>query len=122
MQTETIIYHNPKCGTSRKVLGMLRDAGITPTVIEYLRTPPSRQELASLLQRMGKTPRDLLRRKETLFDELGLGDPTKSDDSLMDALQDNPILMERPIVVTPRGVSLCRPAEEVLALIDQEPA
>jgi arsenate reductase (glutaredoxin) len=117
MPTETIIYHNPNCGTSRKVLGMLRDAGMEPKVIEYLKTPPSRAELLSLLDRMGKTPRQILRRKGTPYDELGLDDASKSDDSLIDAILAHPILMERPVVVTPRGVRLCRPAEEVAALI-----
>jgi arsenate reductase (glutaredoxin) len=114
---ETIIYHNPNCGTSRKVLGMLRDAGLEPTVIEYLKTPPTRAELVSLLVRMGKTPRQILRRKGTPFDELGLDDPAKSDDSLIDAILAHPILLERPVVVTPLCVRLCRPAEEVAALI-----
>src|SRR3954453_18308270 len=117
MPAETIIYHNPNCGTSRKVLGMLRDAGVEPTVIEYLKTPPSRMELLSLLDRMGKTPRQILRRKGTPHDELGLDDPTKTDDSLIDAILAHPILMERPVVVTPLGVRLCRPAEEVASLI-----
>jgi arsenate reductase len=117
MPEETIIYHNPKCGTSRKVLGMLRDAGMQPKVIEYLKTPPSRAELRSLLDRMGKTPRQILRRKGTPYEELGLDDPAKSDDSLIDAILAHPILMERPVVVTPRGVRLCHPADEVAALI-----
>ncbi|MEA2738636.1 MAG: hypothetical protein QOH05_1943 [Acetobacteraceae bacterium] len=116
--SETIIYHNPNCGTSRKVLGMLRDAGLQPTVIEYLKTPPSRAELVALLGRMGKTPRQILRRKGTPYEELGLDDPAKSDDSLIDAILAHPILLERPVVVTPRGVRLCRPAEEVASLID----
>jgi arsenate reductase len=117
MPAETIIYHNPNCGTSRKVLGMLRDAGLEPKVIEYLKTPPSRAELLSLLERMGKTPRQILRRKGTPYDELGLDDASKSDDSLIDAILAHPILMERPVVVSPRGVKLCRPADEVAALI-----
>jgi arsenate reductase (glutaredoxin) len=115
--SETIIYHNPNCGTSRKVLGMLRDAGLEPTVIEYLKTPPTRTELLSLLERMGKTPRQILRRKGAPFDELGLDDLAKSDDSLIDAILSHPILLERPVVVTKRGVRLCRPAEEVASLI-----
>jgi arsenate reductase (glutaredoxin) len=114
---ETIIYHNPNCGTSRKVLGMLRDAGLEPKVIEYLKTPPTREELVSLLSRMGKTPRQILRRKGTPYDELGLDDPAKSDDSLIDSILAHPILLERPVVVTGRGVRLCRPAEEVGGLI-----
>jgi arsenate reductase (glutaredoxin) len=117
MSAETIIYHNPNCGTSRKVLGMLRDAGLEPKVIEYLKSPPSRAELLSLLERMGKTPRQILRRKGTPYEELGLGDPAKSDDSLIDAILAHPILLERPVVLTPRGVRLCRPPEEVAALI-----
>jgi arsenate reductase (glutaredoxin) len=117
MPAETIIYHNPSCGTSRKVLGMLRDAGLEPKVIEYLKTPPSRAELVSLLERMGKTPRQILRRKGTPYDELGLNDAGKSDDSLIEAILAHPILMERPVVVTPRGVRLCRPADEVAELI-----
>ncbi len=113
----TIIYHNPACGTSRKVLGMLRDAGLRPTVIEYLKTPPTRDELVSLLARMGMTPRQILRRRGTPYDELGLDDPGKSDDSLIEAILAHPILMERPVVVTPRGVRLCRPAEQVRDLL-----
>jgi arsenate reductase len=114
---ETIIYHNPACNTSRKVLGLLRDAGLEPKVVEYLKTPPSRAELVSLLSRMGRTPRQILRRGGTPYDELGLDDATKSDDSLIDAILAHPILLERPIVVTPRGVRLCRPADEVQALL-----
>jgi len=112
-----IIYHNPNCSTSRKVLGMLRDAGLNPKVVEYLKTPPTRAELLSLLDRMGKTPRQILRRKGTPYDELGLDDPARTDDSLIDAILAHPILLERPIVVTPRGVRMCRPADEVASLI-----
>ena len=115
---DTIIYHNPNCGTSRKVLGLLREAGLEPEVIEYLKTPPSREDLVSLLARMGITPRQLLRRKGTPFEELGLDDPAKSDDSIINAIVSQPILMERPVVVTGRGVRLCRPAETVLELLD----
>jgi len=114
---ETIIYHNPACGTSRKVLGMLRDAGLQPKVVEYLKTPPSRDELVSLLGRMGLTPRQILRRRGTPYDELGLDDAGKSDDSLIEAILVHPILLERPVVVTARGVRLCRPAERVLDLL-----
>jgi arsenate reductase len=96
---------------------MLQQAGLEPRVIEYLKTPPTREELISLLARMGKTPRQILRRKGTPYDELGLDDPAKSDDSLIDAILAHPILLERPVVVTPRGVRLCRPAEEVVPLI-----
>jgi arsenate reductase len=117
MRNETIIYHNPNCGTSRKVLGMLREAGLEPTVIEYLKTPPSRAELIALLNQMGKTPRQILRRKGTPYDELGLDDVSRSDDALIDAILAHPILMERPVVVTSRGVRVCRPADEVLALL-----
>lgn len=91
--------------------------GCGQKVIEYLKTPPTREEMKSLLRRMNKTPRDILRRKGTLFDELGLGDPAKSDDDLLDALQEHPVLMERPVVVTPKGVRLCRPIEEVWPLM-----
>nr|WP_294525005.1 arsenate reductase (glutaredoxin) [uncultured Rhodopila sp.] len=113
----TVIYHNPACGTSRKVLGLLREAGLQPNVIEYLKTPPTRQELLALLARLGMTPRQILRRRGTPFDELGLGDAAKSDDSLIDAILAHPILLERPIVVTARGARLCRPAETVQELI-----
>ena len=112
-KSEVTIYHNPACSTSRKVLGMLREAGIEPRVVEYLKTPPSRTELLSLLRRMGIKPRELLRRRGTPYDELGLGDPAKSDDALIDAILAHPILMERPVVVGPRGVRLCRPVERL---------
>ncbi len=110
------IYHNPTCGTSRKVLGMLRDAGIEPHVVEYLKTPPSRAELKTLLTQLDMTPRALLRRKGGLFGELGLDDPAKDDETILDALQSHPILMERPIVASDRGTRVCRPAERVLEL------
>jgi arsenate reductase (glutaredoxin) len=116
--TGTIIYHNPSCGTSRKVLSILRDKGLQPTVIEYLKTPPTREELISLLDRMGKKPRQILRRKGTPYEELGLDNPAIPDDSLIDAILAHPILLERPVVVTPKGVRLCRPAEEVASLIE----
>ena len=118
MATGPTIYHNPNCGTSRKVLGMLRETGTEPRVIEYLKTPPTRAELTKLLADMGMTPRQLLRRKGTPFDELGLDDPAKSDDQLIDAILAHPILMERPVVVTGKGVRVCRPAERVLELLD----
>jgi arsenate reductase len=111
------IYHNPNCGTSRKVLGMLRESGDTPRVIEYLKTPPTRAELKELLTRMGMTPRQLLRRRGTPFDELGLDDPAKTDEQLIDAILAHPILMERPVVVTAKGVRVCRPAEKVMELL-----
>ncbi len=111
--TDVVIYHNPNCSTSRKVLGMLREAGTEPRIVEYLKTPPSRAELLDLLRRMQMTPRALLRRRGTPYDALGLGDPAKSGDALVDAMLAQPILIERPIVVGPRGVRLCRPVERV---------
>ena len=111
------IYHNPGCSTSRKVLGMLRQSGNEPKVIEYLKTPPSRAELKDLLKRMGMTPRQLLRRRGTPYDELGLADPAKTDDQLIDAILAHPILMERPVVVSDKGVRLCRPPEKVMELL-----
>jgi arsenate reductase len=111
------IYHNPSCGTSRKVLGMLRESGNAPRVIEYLKTPPTRAELKDLLSRLGYTPRQLLRRRGTPFDELGLNDPAKSDEQLIDAILAHPILMERPVVVSDKGVRVCRPAEKVMELL-----
>ena len=114
---DVVIYHNPKCSTSRKVLGMLRDAGVEPRVVEYLKTPPSRTELLDLLSRMEMTPRALLRRRGTPYDALGLDDPSKSDDTLVDAMLAEPVLIERPIVVGPRGVRLCRPVERVYEVL-----
>lgn len=111
---EVTIYHNPACGTSRNVLGLIRDRGIEPRVVEYRKTPPSRDELRSLIARMGIGVRDLLRRRGAPYDELGLDDPTLTDDELIDRMLEHPILIERPIVVTPLGVRLCRPAETVL--------
>ena len=112
-----IIYHNPNCGTSRKVLGMLRNSGHQPRVIEYLKTPPTKAELKGLLAKLGMTPRQLLRRRGTPFDELGLDDPAKTDEQLIDAILAHPILMERPIVVAGDRVRLCRPAEKVVDLL-----
>ncbi len=117
MTTGPVIYHNPNCGTSRKVLGILRETGNEPRVIEYLKTPPTRAELKAMLMKMGKTPRELLRRKGTLFDELNLADLAKSDEQLLDAILAHPILMERPVVVTNKGVRVCRPAETVMELL-----
>ena len=117
MATAPVIYHNPGCGTSRKVLGLLRDAGAEPRVIEYLKTPPTRAELEDLLTRMGMGPRQLIRRRGTPFDALGLGDPAKTDAQLIDAILAHPILMERPVVVTGKGVRVCRPAEKVMELL-----
>ena len=111
------IYHNPACGTSRNVLGLIRNSGEEPVIIEYLKTPPSRDELVSLIDRMGIPVRDLLRRKGTPYDELKLDDPALTDDQLIDAMMAHPILINRPIVVTPRGVKLCRPSEAVLDIL-----
>jgi arsenate reductase len=113
------IYHNPACGTSRNVLAMIRNSGIEPIVIEYLKTPPSRAELTDLALRIGVPLRDILRRKGTPFDELGLDNPALGDAALLDAIEQNPILINRPIVVTPLGVRLCRPSETVLELLDR---
>lgn len=111
------IYHNPACGTSRNVLGLIRNAGITPHIVEYLKTPPSREVLSDLIRRMGIPVRALLRRKGTPYDELGLDDPALTDDQLITAMLAQPILINRPIVVTPLGVRLCRPSETVLDLL-----
>ena len=113
------IYHNPACGTSRNTLGLIRNSGEEPTIIEYLKTPPSRPELVSLIDRMGISPRDLLRRKGTPYDDLGLDDLGLSDEALIDAMMAHPILINRPIVVTPIGVKLCRPSEVVLDILPQ---
>jgi len=115
--TDTVIYHNPSCSTSRKVLGMLRDAGAEPRIVEYLKAPPSRAELLDLLRGMEVTPRALLRRRGTPYDALGLADPSKSDEALVDAMLEHPILIERPIVKGPRGVRLCRPVERVYEVL-----
>jgi len=114
---DVIIYHNPDCGTSRNTLAMIRNAGIEPHVIEYLKTPPSRAMLTQLIQRMGISVRALLREKGTPYAELGLSDPALTDDQFLDAIMAHPILINRPIVVTPKGVKLCRPSEEVLDLL-----
>lgn len=111
------VYHNPSCGTSRNVLALIRDSGVEPTVIEYLKTPPSRDELLGLIGRMGISVRDLLRQKGTPYDELGLADPALSDNALIDAMMAHPILINRPIVVTPDAVMLCRPSETVLGIL-----
>ncbi len=111
------IYHNPNCGTSRTVLGMLRERGLDPEVVEYLKTPPGRVVLKDLLSKMRMTPRELLRRRGTPFDELGLDNPDLSDDALLDALEAHPILMERPIVVAPGGARVCRPADRLLEIL-----
>lgn len=111
------IYHNPKCSTSRNVLAMIRESGEEAVVIEYLKDPPSREKLKELLAAMGMRPRELLRRKGTPYDELGLDDPEWTDDQLIGLMVEHPILIERPIVVSPRGTKLCRPAETVRSLV-----
>jgi arsenate reductase (glutaredoxin) len=114
---DVIIYHNPDCGTSRNTLGMIRNAGIEPHVIEYLKTPPARPLLQQLIARMAIPVRALLREKGTPFQELGLGNPDLTDDDLLDAMMAHPVLINRPIVVTPLGVRLCRPSELVIDLL-----
>jgi arsenate reductase len=111
------IYHNPACGTSRNVLALIRNAGIEPTVIEYLKNPPDRATLESLIQRMGIRPRDLLREKGTPYAEPDLGAEHRTDAQLIDRMLEHPILINRPIVVTPWGVKLCRPSEAVLDIL-----
>lgn len=111
------IYHNPECGTSRNTLALIRDAGIEPTVIEYLKTPPDRGTLLNLLQRMSARPRAILREKGTPYAELGLGSPELTDEQLIEAMLAHPILINRPIVVIPLGAKLCRPSETVLDIL-----
>lgn len=112
------IYHNPDCGTSRNTLAMIRQSGVEPVVIEYLKTPPDRARLTALIAAMGIGVRGLLREKGTPYGELGLGDATLGDEALLDAMLANPILINRPIVETPKGTRLCRPSEAVLALLE----
>jgi arsenate reductase (glutaredoxin) len=119
MAVDIIIYHNPECGTSRNVLGLIRNAGIEPHVVEYLKTPPSRALLVELIDRAGTTPRDLLREKGTPYAELGLSETSLSDDALVDAMMAHPVLINRPLVVSPLGVKLCRPSEAVLNLLPE---
>ena len=114
---DVIIYHNPDCGTSRNTLGLIRNAGIEPHVIEYLKCPPSRAMLQALIARMGIAVRDLISVKGTPYHDLGLDDPSLTDDQLLDAMMARPILINRPIVVTPLGVKLCRPSEAVLDVL-----
>lgn len=111
------IYHNPKCGTSRNVLAMIRQSGEEPEVIEYLKTPPTRAELEALISAMDMPVRALLRKKGTPYDELGLDDSSLSDEALLDAMMEHPILINRPIVVTEKGTKLCRPSETVLDIL-----
>ena len=111
------IYHNPDCGTSRNTLAMIRQSGVEPEIIEYLKQPPSRENLIELMTRMGISPRDLLRQKGTPYDALELADPKWTDDELIDFMIAHPILINRPVVVTHKGVKLCRPSEEVLSIL-----
>ncbi|MCB8840791.1 arsenate reductase (glutaredoxin) [Aurantimonas sp. VKM B-3413] len=111
------IYHNPECGTSRNTLAMIRQSGEEPEVIEYLKTPPSRETLIELLDMMKMKPRDLLREKGTPYKELGLDDPKLNDEEILQAMMEHPILINRPIVVTDKGVRLCRPSEKVLEIL-----
>jgi arsenate reductase len=115
--TDIVIYHNPACGTSRNVLELIRNSGVEPHVIEYLKTPPSRALLVEMIDRAHMTPRDLLREKGTPYAELGLGNTVLTDDSLIDAMMAHPVLINRPLVVTPLGVKLCRPSEAVLDIL-----
>ena len=117
MTVDIIIYHNPECGTSRNTLALIRNAGIESHVVEYLKTPPSRAMLEQLIKRAGITPRDLLREKGTPFAELGLGDLSLDDSALIDAMMAHPVLINRPLVVSPLGVNLCRPSEAVLDIL-----
>lgn len=114
---DVIIYHNPDCGTSRNTLGLIRNAGVEPHIIEYLKTPPSRALLVQLIERAGLSARSILREKGTPYADLGLGDPELTDDALLDAMMAHPILINRPLVVSPKGVKLCRPSEAVLDLL-----
>lgn len=119
MPTDIIIYHNPECGTSRNALAMIRNAGIEPHVVEYLKTPPSRSLLESLLERAGMPAHALLRQKGTPYAELGLDNPALTEAELVDAMMAHPILINRPLVVSPLGVKLCRPSEAVLDLLPE---
>ena len=115
--SDVTIYHNPSCGTSRNTLALLRHAGIEPTVIEYLKAPPSKPQMRELLTAMGMSARELLRQKGTPYAELKLDDPKWTEDELLDAMQRDPVLINRPIVVTPLGTRLCRPSEAVLEIL-----
>ncbi|WP_066342319.1 arsenate reductase (glutaredoxin) [Azohydromonas lata] len=115
--TDVTIFHNPACGTSRNTLALIRHAGIEPTVVEYLKTPPSKEQLRELVAATGQGVRALLREKNTPYAELGLAAPKWSDEQLLDFIVRHPILMNRPLVVTPLGTKLCRPSEEVLELL-----
>ena len=113
----TTIFHNPRCSTSRNALALIQASGETPEVVEYLKTPPSREYLIELLNKMQMSPRELMRSKEAVFTELGLDNPEVSDDKLIDAMIDNPILINRPIVVTEKGAVLCRPLERIFEVL-----
>ncbi|MCY1166983.1 arsenate reductase (glutaredoxin) [Polaromonas sp.] len=113
------IYHNPKCGTSRNVLALIRNTGVEPEIIEYLKTPPTREKLKALAAQMGVPVRDVVRQKEALYKELGLDDAAVGDEALIDAMLANPVLINRPIVVTPLATRLCRPSEAVLDILPQ---
>lgn len=115
------IYHNPACGTSRNALAMIRASGVEPVIIEYLKTPPSRERLAELIAAMGLTPRQLLREKGTPYAELSLSDLSLTDEAILDAMMAHPILINRPIVETQKGTRLCRPSELVLQLLEAPP-
>lgn len=117
--TDITIYHNPKCGTSRNTLAMIRNSGAEPQVIEYLKTPPTREQLLTLIAASGLSVREVMRSKEALFTELGLADPARTDAELINAMLAHPILINRPIVVTPLGTRLCRPSELVLDILPQ---
>jgi len=114
------IYHNPNCGTSRNTLAMIREAGVEPEVIEYLKTPPSREKLVELISKMDISVRDLLRQKGTPYDELGLGEDKWTDDQLIDFMMEHPILINRPVVVSDKRVRLCRPSEKVMDLLPND--
>lgn len=114
---EVTIHHNPACGTSRNTLALIRNSGVEPRVVEYLKTPPSREELKALLARMGLSVREVLRQKGTPYDELDLGNPKWTDEQLLDFIGQHPILLNRPIVASPLGVRLCRPSEQVLEIL-----
>ena len=117
--SDIAIYHNPRCGTSRNTLAMIRNSGEEPQIIEYLKTPPTRETLVALIAAAGLGVRGIMRAKEALFTELGLADPAKTEDELIDAMIAHPILINRPLVVTPLGTRLCRPSEVVLDILPQ---
>ncbi|MDB5974284.1 MAG: hypothetical protein JWR07_1044 [Nevskia sp.] len=117
--SDITIYHNPKCGTSRNVLGLIRNAGVEPEIVEYLVTPPSRETLRGLIAAMKVPVREVLRKKGTPYEDLGLDDPKWTDEQLLDFMLAHPILINRPIVVTPLGTRLCRPSEAVLEILPQ---